>query len=166
MGEDCCERVGCDWASPMEVATSQQKVRTFSMTSYDIGNIKYCKKYVSTIFSLLFLICDKLQFFISIFIFYIFIFFIFQFLYFCIFISFFQMEPKVFFANERTFISWLSMAVNLSSISIGVLAFSSRNCTFHRLFKLKLIQFDWNSLALFYHFRYLIAFLIIFDCRF
>lgn len=39
-----------------------------------------------------------------------------------------QMEPKVFFANERTFISWLSMAVNLSSISIGVLAFTSRNC--------------------------------------
>ena len=38
------------------------------------------------------------------------------------------MEPKVFFANERTFISWLSMAVNLSSISIGVLAFTSRNC--------------------------------------
>ena len=76
------------------------------------------------------------------------------------------MEPKVFFANERTFISWLSMAVNLSSISIGVLAFSSRNCTFHRLFKLKLIQFDRNSLALFYYFRYLIVFLIVFDYRF
>ena len=28
MGEDCCERVGCDWASPFESAVSQQKVRT------------------------------------------------------------------------------------------------------------------------------------------
>ena len=36
-------------------------------------------------------------------------------------------EPKVFFANERTFISWLSMAVNLSAIAIGVIAFSKRN---------------------------------------
>ncbi len=35
------------------------------------------------------------------------------------------MEPKLFFANERTFISWLQMAVMMSSISIGVLAFSS-----------------------------------------
>jgi uncharacterized membrane protein YidH (DUF202 family) len=33
-------------------------------------------------------------------------------------------EPKLFFANERTFIKWLHMAVMLSSISIGVLAFS------------------------------------------
>jgi hypothetical protein len=41
-----------------------------------------------------------------------------------------KMEPKVYFANERTFISWLSMAVNLSSISIAVLAFSSRNCKY------------------------------------
>ena len=41
MGEDCCERVGCDWASPMEVATSQQKVRPFS---YDKENIKYWGK--------------------------------------------------------------------------------------------------------------------------
>ena len=28
-------------------------------------------------------------------------------------------EPKVFFANERTMISWLGMAVTLSSISTG-----------------------------------------------
>eukprot|EP00596_Hydrurales_sp_CCMP1899_P008312 CAMPEP_0119042730 /NCGR_PEP_ID=MMETSP1177-20130426/16114_1 /TAXON_ID=2985 /ORGANISM="Ochromonas sp, Strain CCMP1899" /LENGTH=664 /DNA_ID=CAMNT_0007009715 /DNA_START=325 /DNA_END=2319 /DNA_ORIENTATION=+ len=62
IGENCCERVGCDWASPSESMTNAQK-----------------------------------------------------------------MEPKVYFANERTFISWLSMAVNLSSISIAVLAFSSRN---------------------------------------
>jgi hypothetical protein len=62
MGEDCCEKIGCDFASPFESMTNAQK-----------------------------------------------------------------MEPKVYFANERTFISWLSMAVNLSSISIAVLAFSKRD---------------------------------------
>lgn len=36
-----------------------------------------------------------------------------------------KVEPKLFFANERTFIKWLHMAVILTSISIGVLAFSS-----------------------------------------
>ena len=40
---------------------------------------------------------------------------------------FFQVEPKLFFANERTFISWLHMSVILSSISIGVLAFTGDN---------------------------------------
>jgi len=35
-----------------------------------------------------------------------------------------KVEPKLFFANERTFIKWLHMAVILSSISIGVLAFT------------------------------------------
>lgn len=36
-----------------------------------------------------------------------------------------KVEPKLYFANERTFIKWLHMAVILSSISIGVLAFSN-----------------------------------------
>ncbi len=36
-----------------------------------------------------------------------------------------KVEPKVFFANERTFIKWLEMAVTLSSIAIAILAFSS-----------------------------------------
>eukprot|EP00981_Chlorochromonas_danica_P013550 scaffold6470_cov243-Ochromonas_danica.AAC.2 len=36
-----------------------------------------------------------------------------------------KVEPKLFLANERTFISWLHMAVMLSSISVGVLAFSN-----------------------------------------
>ncbi|RYH21546.1 DUF202 domain-containing protein [archaeon] len=36
----------------------------------------------------------------------------------------------MFFANERTFISWLHMAVMMSSISVGVLAFSGSNCKF------------------------------------
>jgi uncharacterized membrane protein YidH (DUF202 family) len=41
--------------------------------------------------------------------------------------TFQKVEPKLFFANERTFMSWLTMAVLLSSASIGVLAFSSKN---------------------------------------
>jgi uncharacterized membrane protein YidH (DUF202 family) len=36
------------------------------------------------------------------------------------------MTLQVFFANERTFISWLGMAVNLASISIGIIAFSKK----------------------------------------
>ena len=38
-----------------------------------------------------------------------------------------RMTLQVFFANERTFISWLSMAVNLASISIGIIAFSKKD---------------------------------------
>ena len=38
-----------------------------------------------------------------------------------------KVEPKLHFANERTFIKWLHMAVILSSISIGVLAFSGKD---------------------------------------
>ena len=35
-----------------------------------------------------------------------------------------KVEPKLFLANERTFIKWLHMAVILSGISVGVLAFT------------------------------------------
>jgi len=35
-----------------------------------------------------------------------------------------KVEPKLFFANERTFVKWLHMAVMLSAASTGVLAFS------------------------------------------
>ena len=33
-----------------------------------------------------------------------------------------KIEPKVFFANERTFLAWLHMAVTLASISIAIVA--------------------------------------------
>lgn len=36
-----------------------------------------------------------------------------------------KVEPKIFFANERTFISWLNMAVFMSSMSIAVMAFAA-----------------------------------------
>jgi uncharacterized membrane protein YidH (DUF202 family) len=37
-----------------------------------------------------------------------------------------KIEPKLILANERTFIKWLHMAVVLSAISTGALAYSSR----------------------------------------
>lgn len=36
-----------------------------------------------------------------------------------------RIEPKTFFANERTFISWLHMSITLSSIAVAMIAFSS-----------------------------------------
>ena len=38
-----------------------------------------------------------------------------------------KIEPKLIFANERTFIKWLHMAVLLSSSSVAVLAFSGHD---------------------------------------
>jgi len=37
-----------------------------------------------------------------------------------------KVEPKLYFANERTFISWLQMAVVLSASAVGILAFTSQ----------------------------------------
>lgn len=40
-----------------------------------------------------------------------------------------KVEPKVFFANERTFLAWLNMAVTLASISIAIMAYvANRTC--------------------------------------
>lgn len=38
-----------------------------------------------------------------------------------------KIEPKVFFANERTFLHWLHFGVILSTIASGILAFSERS---------------------------------------
>ena len=38
-----------------------------------------------------------------------------------------KIEPKVFFANERTFLHWLHHAVILSTIAAGILAFSAES---------------------------------------
>lgn len=35
-----------------------------------------------------------------------------------------RVEPKTFFANERTFLSWLNMAITVGSIAIALLGFS------------------------------------------
>ena len=37
-----------------------------------------------------------------------------------------RVEPKVFFANERTFLSWLNFAVVLGALAIGLLNFGDR----------------------------------------
>lgn len=36
-----------------------------------------------------------------------------------------RIEPKTFFANERTFLAWLNMAVTLGSIAAALLGFSA-----------------------------------------
>lgn len=35
-----------------------------------------------------------------------------------------KIEPKTFFANERTFLSWLHMAVTIGSIACALLGFA------------------------------------------
>jgi hypothetical protein len=37
-----------------------------------------------------------------------------------------RVEPKVFFANERTFLSWLNFAVILGGLAIGLLNFGDK----------------------------------------
>lgn len=37
-----------------------------------------------------------------------------------------RVEPKVFFANERTFLSWLNFTVLLGALAIGMLNFGDR----------------------------------------
>lgn len=35
-----------------------------------------------------------------------------------------RIEPKTFFANERTFLTWLHMAVTVGTIAAGLLGFA------------------------------------------
>ncbi|EFE33246.1 uncharacterized protein ARB_07998 [Trichophyton benhamiae CBS 112371] len=37
-----------------------------------------------------------------------------------------RVEPKVFFANERTFLSWLNFTIILGGLAIGLLNFGDR----------------------------------------
>ncbi len=37
-----------------------------------------------------------------------------------------RVEPKVFFANERTFLSWLHFAVVLGGLAVGLLNFGDK----------------------------------------
>ncbi|RKF80161.1 Vacuolar transporter chaperone 1 [Golovinomyces cichoracearum] len=37
-----------------------------------------------------------------------------------------RVEPKVFFANERTFLSWLNFTVILAALAVGMLNFGDR----------------------------------------
>ena len=38
-----------------------------------------------------------------------------------------KIEPKVFFANERTFLAWMEMAVTLATIAIAIVSFAEVN---------------------------------------
>lgn len=38
-----------------------------------------------------------------------------------------KIEPKVFFANERTFLAWLQMSTQLAAISLAIVAFANAN---------------------------------------
>jgi uncharacterized membrane protein YidH (DUF202 family) len=38
-----------------------------------------------------------------------------------------KIEPKVFFANERTFLAWMHMSITLASISVAITAFAEAN---------------------------------------
>lgn len=49
-----------------------------------------------------------------------------------------KVEPKVFFANERTFLAWLHMALTLASISVGIVSFSTDD-TSSRLYGLTMM---------------------------
>lgn len=46
--------------------------------------------------------------------------------------------PKVYFSNERTFLTWLNISVTISSISALVLAFAVQN-RFSQLFGIMLL---------------------------
>ncbi|KFA66410.1 hypothetical protein S40285_01291 [Stachybotrys chlorohalonatus IBT 40285] len=37
-----------------------------------------------------------------------------------------RVEPKVFFANERTFLSWLNFTIIIGALSVGMLNFGDR----------------------------------------
>lgn len=45
-----------------------------------------------------------------------------------------KVEPKLFLANERTYVKWLHMAVILSSASTGVLAFTASDSKYYLYF--------------------------------
>lgn len=68
-----------------------------------------------------------------------------------------RVEPKVFFANERTFLSWLNFTVILGSLGIGLLNFgdaigrvSAGLFTFISMFTMiyALITYHWRAQAI------------------
>ena len=75
-----------------------------------------------------------------------------------------KVEPKLFFANERTYLSWLQMAVTMTSIAVIISAFASTDCKFvlsllcvpiHINYSLSLV-FSGDTNYFFDHFTYCI----------
>ncbi|GMM27972.1 Vtc1 protein [Martiniozyma asiatica (nom. inval.)] len=68
-----------------------------------------------------------------------------------------RVEPKVFFANERTFLSWLNFTVILGSLAIGLLNFGDKigriSASFFTLIAMAtmvyaLITYHWRAAAI------------------
>lgn len=45
-----------------------------------------------------------------------------------------KVEPKVFFANERTFLAWMHLSVMLAGASIAILAFAEEQNPFSQIY--------------------------------
>lgn len=50
-----------------------------------------------------------------------------------------KVEPKVFFANERTFLAWMHLSVTLAGASIAILAFAEDQNPFSQLYGVLLL---------------------------
>jgi uncharacterized membrane protein YidH (DUF202 family) len=50
-----------------------------------------------------------------------------------------KIEPKVFFANERTFLAWMHLSVTLAGASIAILAFAEDDNPFSQLYGIVLL---------------------------
>lgn len=50
-----------------------------------------------------------------------------------------KIEPKVFFANERTFLAWLHLSIVLAGASIAILAFADETNPFGQLYGIVLL---------------------------
>ena len=50
-----------------------------------------------------------------------------------------KIEPKVFFANERTFLAWMHLSVILAGASIAILAFAEEQNPFSQLYGIILL---------------------------
>ncbi|KAG7004593.1 hypothetical protein G7Y79_00024g055430 [Physcia stellaris] len=65
-----------------------------------------------------------------------------------------RVEPKVFFANERTFLSWMNFAVILGTLSVGLLNFSHDNVGQGSAIAFTVVAIMTMSYALYsYHWR-------------
>jgi uncharacterized membrane protein YidH (DUF202 family) len=58
-----------------------------------------------------------------------------------------RVEPKVSFANERTFLSWLHFTVVLGGLAVGLLNFGDRVCTLAHLLSLR-AMFNYSMFRL------------------
>ncbi|PKS05806.1 hypothetical protein jhhlp_007635 [Lomentospora prolificans] len=64
-----------------------------------------------------------------------------------------RVEPKVFFANERTFLSWLNFTVVLGALSLGMLNFGDRPAFISAFFFTGVSVFTLLYALVTYHWR-------------